>query len=102
MILFHLLFRQHGHQQREPEADPGSDMVPHRPLPARRLKLPAQEAHARMAQGRAAGLPDPELHAGLEQRHLPLGAPRLLQAGNDAQLGQTQPQGRVSQPRGYI
>ena len=47
--------------------------------------------------GRAAGLPDPELHAGLEQRDLPLGAPRLLQAGNDAQLGQAQPQGRVSQ-----
>ena len=46
--------------------------------------------------GRAAGLPDPELYAGLEQRDLPLGAPRLLQAGNDAQLGQAQPQGRVS------
>ena len=46
-----LISRQHGHQQREPEADPGADMVADRALPVGRLQLPAQEAHARLAQG---------------------------------------------------
>ena len=45
------VLRQHGHPEREREADSGSDLESDRPLPARRQQLPAQEAHARLAQG---------------------------------------------------
>ena len=51
-VVDQLLFREHGHPGREREADPGPDLEPDRPLPARRVQLPAEEAHARMAQGR--------------------------------------------------
>ena len=45
------VLRQHGHPEREREADPGPDLESDRPLPARRQQLPAQEAHARLTQG---------------------------------------------------
>ena len=47
-----LLFRKHRHPGREREVDPGAHLEPHRPLPARSLKLPAKEAHARLAKGK--------------------------------------------------
>ena len=62
--MFSLSSRQHGHQQRQPQVDPGSHLVPDRALPAGRVKLPAQEAHARVAQGEDDGLAEPSILRG--------------------------------------
>jgi hypothetical protein len=51
MCNFLLMSREHGYPEWERETDPGPHLVPDCPLPARRLQLPAQEAHAGLAQG---------------------------------------------------
>ena len=84
--IFFLFSRQHRHSQRQPEADPGPDLVPDRPLPVGRLQLPTQEVDVGLAEGCPARLSAQKLHQRLEQRNLPQRTHRLLSAGAHARM----------------
>ena len=44
--------RERGHCERQPEADPGSDLESDHEVPDRTVQIPAQEAHALLAPGK--------------------------------------------------